>query len=134
MQGKIQVHKTQLNYFRSRSRNSKKEILAFLLGEVTSPTLVKVEKFYYPELHTQTGATVKAYLDGAQSMADRHGLKIVGSIHSHSDWVPILSPTDYNGHIEDGDRVSGIVGTNGTRTRVYFWTVESALPLRIEYV
>jgi proteasome lid subunit RPN8/RPN11 len=134
MQGKVQVHKPQLNYFRRRARNSKKEVLAFLLGTVTSPTLTKIEKFYYPELLVQTGAAVQAYTDGARATAAKLNLKIVGSIHSHSDWVPILSPTDYKAHITDGDRVSGIVGTNGRHTRVYFWTVDSALPLEIEYV
>ena len=134
MQGKIQVRKVQLNYFRRLARNSKNEIFAFLLGVVTSPTLTKVEKFYYPETRVQTGAKVQAYADGAKVVADKLNLKIVGSIHSHSDWVPILSLTDYKGHIEDGDRVSGVVGTNGRRTRVYFWTAESALPLRIEYL
>ena len=138
MQGKVKVRKQQLNYFRKLARESSKEIFAYLLGEIVSPTLTRIGKFHYPtEFIEQTESSVRpttAAWETAKQVAEAQGLRIVGTIHSHPDWVPIMSPSDYKGHIEDGDRVSAIVGKNGQRTRVYFWTVASALPLEIEYV
>ena len=127
----------QLNYFRKRARESAKEILALLIGEVVSPDLTRIEYFWYPEYAEQTVNCVQvdstSLLD-LKKKAEAKSLKIIGTIHSHGNWVPILSPADYKGHISDGDRVSAVVGVNGRKTRVYFWVAESALPLRIEYV
>ncbi len=136
-QGKVKLNRHQLNYFRKRSRDSEKEILAVLVGEVVSPALTRVDYFWYPEYAEQTANCVQATIKSLEELkhkSDTLNLKIVGSIHSHPDWVPILSPADYKGHIEDGDRISGIVGINGRQTRVYFWTIESALPLTVEYI
>ena len=135
--GKIKLKAAQLNYFRRLARKADKEILALLVGEVTSPTITRVDYFWYPLYAEQTKTCVS--VDNASFLefkkkAEALNLKIVGTIHSHGNWVPILSPTDYKGHVSDGDRISGIVGVNKSRTRVYFWIAESALPLRIEYI
>lgn len=137
LSGKVKVHKSQLDYFRRLSRDCPKEILAFLIGEVVSPTLVRIDQFFYPEYSEQTTCSVRPTVDStdaAKKSAADQNLKVIGTIHSHGNWVPIMSVTDYKGHIEDGDRISGIVGINGRRTRVYFWTAESALPCAVEYI
>ena len=135
--GKVKVRKSQLDYFRRQSRDSAKEIFAFLIGVVVSPSLTRIDRFYYPDYSEQTAGSVRPTAEStgaAHKSALDSNLKVVGSLHSHPDWFPIMSEADYKGHIEDGDRISGIVGINGRRTKVYFWTAESALPCQIEYL
>jgi proteasome lid subunit RPN8/RPN11 len=136
--GSVRVSKQQLAYFRKCARESKKEILAYFLGEVISPELAVVKKFYYPKkFSAQTACGVTATEEEsakAYALAESLNMRVIGTIHSHPDWVPILSPTDYKEHIKMGDRLSAVVGVNGRKTRVYFWVVESALPLNIQYI
>ena len=127
-----------MDYFRKQARDSKKETLAYFLGEVISPELAIVKRLYYPKTFSlQTACAVAAAEEErikVYALAESLNLRIIGTIHSHPDWVPILSPTDYKEHIKMGDRLSAVVGVNGRKTRVYFWVAESALPLKIEYV
>jgi proteasome lid subunit RPN8/RPN11 len=136
--GSVRINRHQLAYFRKRARDSKKECLAYFLGEVVSPELVIVKRLYYPKtfsLQTTCGVTASEEESAAAyALAESSNMRVVGTIHSHPDWVPILSPTDYKEHIKMGDRLSAVVGVNGSKTRVYFWVAESALPLKIEYV
>lgn len=137
MQSKVRLKKTQLNYFRKLARDSKKEILALLIGEVISPELTRVDYFWYPEYAKQTTTCVQADAESfahLKTKAESKNLRVIGTIHSHGDWVPIMSASDHYGHVADGDRISGIVGTQGRKTRAYFWVAESALPVKIEYV
>jgi proteasome lid subunit RPN8/RPN11 len=137
LMSRVRIHRGQLNYFRALARDTKKEVLAYLVGEVVSPELVRVDYFDYPSsFEIQTENAVQATEEAQNKIEEKavaKNLKVVGTVHSHGDWVPILSPTDYRGHITGGDRISGVVGRNGRRTRVYFWVAESALPMKIEY-
>ncbi len=137
MRGRVRISKAKLNYFRSLARETDKEIQAYMIGSVSSPELVIVTDIKYTkQYHTQKGNEVAWYKDDYEQMksdAESAGHKVVGSLHSHPNWLPILSPTDYKGHINEGDRISGIVGTKNRKTRVCFWVAESALPLDVEY-
>lgn len=136
--GSLRIKRAQLAYFRALARNSKKEVLAYFLGEVVSPELAVVKQLYYPkEFSLQTACAVTASPEETvkvYALAESLGMRVIGTIHSHPDWVPVLSPTDYKEHIKMGDRLSAVVGVIGRKTRVYFWVAESALPLKIEYV
>jgi proteasome lid subunit RPN8/RPN11 len=136
--GSVRIKRSQLAYFRKVSRDSKKEMLAYFLGDVVSPELAVVKRLYYPKTFSvQTACGVTSSPEEAAkvyALAESLNMRVIGTIHSHPDWVPILSPTDYKEHIKMQDRLSAVVGVNGRKTRVYFWVADSALPLQIEYV
>jgi hypothetical protein len=48
-----QLRKSQLDYFRSKARETNLEIQAYLIGEVISPELTVVEAFAYPRHRTR---------------------------------------------------------------------------------
>jgi proteasome lid subunit RPN8/RPN11 len=137
MRAKVRIKKSQLNYFRSKARDTNLEIQALLIGEVVSPELTVVESFAYPKkYHTQTPNTVTWFQDewdAVKRSAEERGKRIVGDIHSHPRWDAVLSPSDYKSHIEEGMRICGIVSTMGRKTRVRFWIAESALNCELEW-
>jgi proteasome lid subunit RPN8/RPN11 len=135
---RVRIRKGQLDYFRKKAREaSPNEIYALLIGKNTSKWEVVVERVYYPVLDESTPSYVKANgvsIQNAEEEANREGFKIVGSIHSHPNWPPIMSPHDHKSHIEEGDRVSGIVEVTNGRTRVAFWRHDTSLRLDLEYI
>lgn len=137
MRPKIRVNKSALDYFRKKARDTNLEIQAYLIGEVVSPALTVVEEFVYPKsYHTQTTCEVNWFFEEYEAVkrsAEERGKRIVGDIHSHPNWDAVMSPTDYESHIEEGFRVCGLCSTMGRKTRVRFWVTESALPLQVEY-
>lgn len=137
MRAKVRIKKSQLDYFRSKARATNLEIQALLIGEVVSPELTVIESFAYP-LHyaEQKPNAVRWYqdeYDAVKRSAERRGKRIVGDIHSHPNWDAVLSPSDYQSHIEEGMRVCGICSTMNRKTRVRFWIAESALPCEVEW-
>lgn len=138
MQSKVRVDKGKLNYFRRKARETNLEIQAYLIGKVVSPELTIIEKFIYPKQYAeQTANNVCWYLQDYNEVkkeAEEKGLRIVGDIHSHPNWFPVLSECDHRNHLADGQRITGICSTMQGRTKVYFWLAESSLPCKIEYV
>lgn len=67
------------------------------------------------------------------SAAKETGQRVLGSIHSHVNWPPVMSPTDMRTHLDSKDIISGIVEVTSGRTRVVFWTADSALPCELLY-
>jgi proteasome lid subunit RPN8/RPN11 len=135
---KIRVDKHQLEYFKRVARkNDPKEILAFLIGKVVSPTLTVVEQFIYIQHYLkQTSEALEWSYDEyerAAKIATEKGLSIVGSIHSHPNYWPILSETDHKDHIVTQNRITGIYAFMGKKGKVCFWVVDSALPLKVQY-
>jgi len=135
----VRLYKSQLDYFRRKARNNPNEIYAVLVGRHASKSELEIHYFIHPKAHdyekaTPTEVTVSAdFLIECEEDAREHSLKVVGSIHSHPNWPPILSPTDHAGHIESGDRVSGVVEVTKGRTRVAFWRHDSSLRCTIKY-
>lgn len=137
MRARVRVNKHQLDYFRSKARETHLEIQAYLIGEVISPELTVVEAFAYTSSYaTQKPNEVRWYQDeynAVKRSAEERGKRIVGDIHSHPNWDAVMSLTDYRAHVEDGLRICGICSTMGRKTRVRFWIAESALPAEIEW-
>jgi len=132
----VNISKAQLDYFRKRARQCKKEIFAILFGRVLSDTEVDVVYFDYPRLEISTPAEVLAEADDAEvavQSAEKVGLEMVGTIHSHIGVPCYMSTQDREGHIEEGSIISGIVEVIGGRTRVAFWQARSPVPCNIEY-
>jgi proteasome lid subunit RPN8/RPN11 len=133
----VLLHENQLTYFRRKCRNSPNEQLAYLVGNYDG-FVVSVAMFVYPKILKSTPSLVYACADSYQEIAEAAKAakaKIVGSIHSHPNCFPIMSQTDYDGHIEDADTVSGIVEvTKDRKTRVAFWSAHSALPCELHYL
>lgn len=135
---KVKLNKHQLDYFRRKARESKYEILAYLIGRVVSQRLTVVEKFEYTnDYEVQDSGHVK-WKDNEYAKikadAEADGLRVLGDIHTHPDWDAVLSPRDYKTHIEEGSRITGICSVIGNKTRVRFWLAESSLPCEIEYI
>ena len=134
----VRVKKTQLNYFREQARSTPKEIQALLVGVVVSPDLIVIHRLVYPKKYAEQTTNCVAWFaseyDEVAAEAAKKNLRIVGTIHSHPDWIPILSPQDHKGHITEGYRISGICGVENNKTRVVFWVAESSLSAKIQYV
>jgi proteasome lid subunit RPN8/RPN11 len=132
---RVFIRRSQLDYFRRVARGSKKEILAFLAGTVDGAH-VTVKRFEYPALRTQKVTEVDpepASETAIKMAAHADGLQIVGTIHSHPNYWPVLSPTDHSDHIESGHRLSGVCSVMRGCTAVFFWVADSSLPVKVVY-
>ena len=112
--------------------------MAYLIGEVVSPTLTVVKRFvytkdYFEQTPTSISWSVDEY-DRVKKEAEEEGLVIVGSLHSHPNFFPVLSSTDCKTHVTEQVRVSGVYGFIGKKGMVCFWVSESFQPLKKEYV
>ena len=134
---KVKLDKNQLAHFRKLARTTPLEVHAYLVGEIVSPSLVKVDSFVYPiEYKIQTIDSVQWSAEefGAlhrQALAENRS--VVGDIHSHPQWDAVMSPADYSGAVVDALRVCGICSVYGSKTRVRFWVPDCALPCEIVY-
>ena len=132
---KVSIRKNQLDYFRKKARATPLEIYACLVGKMVGST-VKVVRVEYPELALQTPVSVAPTAVGYNDIRDRaleEDLRVVGTLHSHPNYLPVLSKDDFAGHLQDGDLVTGIVEVTNRKTRVAFWCVGSPLPCEIEH-
>lgn len=132
----VRVHRGQLAYFRRKARQSEKEQYAMLIGNHLSPSVVDIHRFVYPKLKVQSASAVQpdddAYKREVKKAIDA-GMTVVGTIHSHPNWMPVMSSTDHDGHVAEGDSISAVVGTMNGKTWVYFWRADSSLPCKIEF-
>jgi len=135
---KIKVKRGAEAHFRKQALHSTTEEMAYLIGEVVSPTLVRVDHWRYPDefkLKDQKNVqATQAAEDRIKVWTEKHKRMIVGTIHSHPNWEAVLSPDDHKGHIEQCHRVSGVCAVRNNRTRVLYWIAESSLPCEVEYI
>lgn len=138
MRHKVRINKNHLDYFRKLSRETDKEIQSYLIGRVISSDITAIEKIAHVNgYELQTTSEVCWFtedVDAAKKDAEERGLKIVGDIHSHPNWWPVLSPCDHKNHLKEGQRISGICSVMNGKTKVYFWLAETSLPCEIVYV
>ena len=138
MRCKVRVKKSALDYFRRLARNTNKEIQAYLVGRVVSPQLTVIEEFAYTKNYaSQTESEVQWYkedYDKVKAHAVERGFRIVGDLHSHPNYWPVLSDCDHKVLVEEGHRVSGICATMNRKTKVFFWLPETSLACAVEYV
>lgn len=137
MRSKVRLSKGQLDHFRKLARDSSVEILAYIIGDVVSPNLSVIDSLQYTkEYGTQEKGEVCWFTheyERVKKKAEERGRRIIGYIHSHPQWDSVMSEHDHLACIIDGFRLCGIVSTNGRKTRVRFWVVDSALPCEIVY-
>lgn len=135
----VVIRKGQLDYFRRKARRNPNEIMAVLIGLTipTEPLVTVIARIEYPELKISTPSEVEIsedVLDAVHARAVSEGLGIVGFIHSHPDWMPVLSHTDYTQFDDNGCVLVGICEVQQQcRTRVVFWTKGSSLPCNVVY-
>ena len=134
----VKLKRSQLSYFRKLARESKYEILAYLVGEVVSPTLTVIDSLEYTNTYAkQSENSVSWYqadYDRVKERAEAGNKRIVGFIHSHPQWDAVMSEADYNICISEGFRVCGIVSVHGNKTRARFWGTDTAIPFKQVYV
>jgi len=133
----VKLRKGQLCYFRKLARNSHYEILAYLVGEVVSPTLTVIDSFEYTDAYaSQSENSVSWYQDDydrVKKKAESSGKRIVGFIHSHPQWDSVMSGVDHSICISEGYRICGIVSVYGNKTRARFWGTETPVTFRQVY-
>jgi proteasome lid subunit RPN8/RPN11 len=138
MYSKVRIKKSALDYFRRQARQAfPKEIQAYLLGTINSVNEITITDFVSPiNYDTQTSEEVGWNRDEFLALKQRaipEHKSVVGDIHSHPSWPPIMSGADYRGAIIDSLLVCGICSVYNNRTTVYFWTPTSSLPCEIIY-
>lgn len=137
MHNQVRIRKGQLDRFRRVARDSRLEVLAFLIGEVVSPQLTVIDSIEYaPEYGYQTRTSVSWYVrdyERVKHRAEERGKRIVGFIHSHPRWDAVMSAADYRFCQAHDYRVCGIVSTHRRKTRARFWVMDSALPCEVVY-
>jgi proteasome lid subunit RPN8/RPN11 len=132
---RVNIDEGALRRFRTKARNSDKEIMAYMVGYLAGSTIV-VEKLEYTTGYAHQTKTTVSWKWGeyhrVKQQAEERGRRIVGWIHSHpEDWDCIMSPADYAVCLSEGSLVCGIVSVYGRTTRVRFWSINSPLPCEI---
>ena len=135
---KIKCKRSDLSYFRRLALDNSKEIEAYLIG-TESENVATIIEFIYPKNYKTQTPNVAEWsqedVDYADKRAKELNKKIIGSIHTHINFPPVMSPTDYKESKKCGYNILGICGTTPKerKTVVYFWTLDSGLPCRIVY-
>lgn len=137
----VRLYKKHLDYFRRKSLHNPVEQFAFLLGSEYDGAIVEADRFYYPKFKSASSMSIcedyKEYEDAykkAELFATRKNLDIVGFIHSHIDWPPIMSAPDFRTLKQDDYVVCGIVSCRQGKTEVMFWNEYSPLVCKLEYL
>ena len=137
MTSAVKLKRGQLSYFRKLARESHYEVLAYLIGEVVSPTLTVIDSFEYTNIYAKQSENCvswyQADYDRVKEKAEEVGKRIVGFIHSHPQWDAVMSEADHDICISEGYRVCGIVSVHGNKTRARLWGTDSAIPFRQVY-
>lgn len=86
IQSRIQIKRYQLDRFRHEALENTKEIFAFLVGVVESPTLTVVDWFEYPDYSSQSFREVTPEKKSEREIYQQALINqqaVVGTIHSH---------------------------------------------------
>jgi|GEM_PF-2967438 proteasome lid subunit RPN8/RPN11 len=140
MFSRVKIKRGALDHFRKKARAAfPLEIQAYMIGKIVSVNEIDVTKIVYTtEYGVQTRGSVSWYLadlNAAKIKASKMGQTIVGDIHSHPSWDAVMSKDDYAVCIREAYSIQGIVSvSNKKRTRIHFWTPNSALECQIVYI
>lgn len=135
MSMKVKIDRNSLNHFRTKARNSAKEIMVYMIGTVTVDR-VNVEKLEYTSRYAHQTKTAVSWkwneYQRVKQQAEERGKSVVGFLHSHpNDWDCVMSPGDHAVCVADGSILCGIVSVYGRTTRVRFWAMNSPLPCEV---
>lgn len=136
---KIRLKKSDLAYFRRLALDSDKEIEAYHIGISLADNSTRIDEWVYPkryELQTGSGAIwSQEDIDYVYSRAKQLNKEIISTMHSHPNYLSVMSPTDYKECKKVGLKVLGICGTNQKTRKTFpvFWTLNSALPCKMVY-
>jgi proteasome lid subunit RPN8/RPN11 len=125
-------------YFRRKARQCyPNEILAYLIGRQVNRGLIEVHYLYHPKLeHSSSIALKEADGEGykAEQFAKDKSLVVVGDVHTHPDWPPVMSETDHHDHKLCLNKISAILSVpHKGRTHLVIWRDGTPLPCKIEY-
>ena len=135
---KIKLKRADLAYFRRLALDSDNEIEAYCIG-TESENVTTIKEFIYPKNYKIQKPNAAEWsqedVDYAVKRAKELNKKIIGSIHTHINYPPVISPTDYRESKKCGYKILGICSTTpkDRKTVVYFWTLDSGLPCKIQY-
>lgn len=134
----VRIAQGQLKYFRQKARQGfPKEIVAFMLGRRVLPHRVEIYKLIYPAIEISTELMVRVAVGEVErisALADSQGLKVVGTIHTHPEGVPVLSPCDYAGFRDE--LIAGVMAIikKNFAWMLHFWVADKSLPCKWEYL
>jgi proteasome lid subunit RPN8/RPN11 len=130
----VHLKRGQLNYFRRKALATPNEVLAVLFGWFKGDFAV-VDRFHYPDLIVATPTATE--IDGTAwyemvEEAEQDGYEVLGNIHSHPNYPPVMSSTDLEWFTDNKSRLCGIVEVTGRKTRTVFW--ERGTPLSCDII
>jgi proteasome lid subunit RPN8/RPN11 len=133
----VRLHRGQMRWFRERGRRAyPRELLAFLVGRHLGPELIGVCYLHYPRLiqDPNSVSVPRAEYERALELTRDPGLRIVGTIHTHCDALPMMSAQDRKSHVEEGDSISGILTILASgNTALEFWEADNCVAATVEW-
>lgn len=134
----VRIHKTRMAYFRRKARKCyPNEILSYLIGRQVHKGLIEVEYLYHPKMAVSTPQELAIDVgedEKANEFAKSKGLVVVGDIHTHPDWPPVMSGQDHHDHKVCLNKISAILSVpQKGRTHLVIWRDGTPLPCKLEY-
>jgi proteasome lid subunit RPN8/RPN11 len=134
----VRFHKHHLAYFRKKARVAyPKEIMAILIGKQVNSGLIEVSRIAYPKIAESKPNFVKLDEQACAELEDdvrQEGMDWVGDIHSHPNYLPVMSRTDHKNHRDSANKICSIVEvTPEGKTRVAIWRDNTPLPCKVSY-
>jgi proteasome lid subunit RPN8/RPN11 len=133
----VRICRSRKAYFCRKARQCyPNETFAYLIGRQIHNGLIEVHWFYYPELVKSTPQELETTAEApaeAEKFAKEQDMVVVGDIHTHPDYPPIMSGRDHLDHKKNENKITAIleVPKNG-RTKLAVWR-NSPLSCDIEY-
>jgi proteasome lid subunit RPN8/RPN11 len=131
----VRMHRGRKAYFCKKAKaHYPNETFAYLIGKQVHKGLIEVHLFYYPELDVSTPGAVETIPFDIDSYAKEKDMQVVGDIHSHPDWPPVMSHSDHCDHKKNENKITAILEVPQTgRTRLAIWRDNTPLPCKIEF-
>lgn len=131
----VRIHRGRKAYFCKKAKQHyPNEMFAYLIGKQIHKGLIEVHHFYYPELYVSTPGEVKTVPFDIDTHAKTKDMQVVGDVHSHPDYLPVMSSKDHCDHKKNENKITAILEVPQVgRTRLVIWRDNTPLPCQIEY-
>lgn len=134
----IRLSRKTLNYFRRKAlANPTREIYGLLAGERHGPNLIQLHKIYYPKMDrsdSQNADPNDESVFAITEFAEKCGLRLFGSIHSHIGSSTQLSSDDFKAFLNGEEEIQAVCNVMDRKTWITFWVSNSSLACKIEYI